>query len=162
MKYTHNSDPELYINHRVETNCGSFALNLCEWYEPDIDTYDCGDYIYEMLLMWANEGATPYDIANDYIEQVYECIADEFDIEYAEYAFGEPVALEGKELIALRGYCDFDEDDPWDIDWDFHFRVYRDGMWQEKNGCQAVHKCDINDWGKYNSDTIYFYHTIGA
>ena len=162
MKYTRNTDPQLYIDHQRETNCGSFALNLCEWYEPEIDVCD-EDYLYDWLYELALEGADPIEVANRYNEAVFERVGYEFDIEDAEYAFGEPVAIEGKELIGLRAYCEFEADEfeeYWDIEWDFHFRVFRDGKWMEKNGSQAVHECDINDWGKYNSDTIYFYHRI--
>jgi len=159
MIYTHNSDPQLYIDHRAKTNCGSFALNLCEWYEPEIEQTDY-DYIYDWLYEMAEEGLLPVDVADRYVEFVFDSVQEEFNIEEAEYAFGEPVALEDRELVALRGYCGFDMDDINDIDWDFHFRVFRNGKWMEKNGCLEVHECDINDWGKYNSKTIYFYHNL--
>lgn len=159
MTYTYNSDPQLYINHRTDTNCGSFALNLCEWYEPSIELEEV-DYVYDWMYEQAEGGATPMDVADAYVELIFDCLTEEFIIEEAEYAFGKPVPINNKELIALRTYCDFNIEDAWDIDWDFHFRVFRNGTWMEKNGCQEVHECDIKDWGKYNSKTIYFYHNI--
>ena len=35
MNYTRNSDPTYYKTHENETNCGSFALRLQEWYSPE-------------------------------------------------------------------------------------------------------------------------------
>ena len=35
MEYTRNSDPEYYNKNRARANCGSYALRLREWYDPE-------------------------------------------------------------------------------------------------------------------------------
>ena len=70
---------------------------------------------------------------------------------------GEKPTTNDVELIAYATSCMYDLDDEW-ADCDFHFKVFRNNHWQQKNGSGPVNSCELNDWGKYNSDVIYFYH----
>ena len=71
--------------------------------------------------------------------------------------------LADEELIAFRTYCIYDEEEGWEPCpvWDFHFRVFRDGRWQEKQGSWPVNDCcDMDDWGRYDSEIFYFAHKV--
>ena len=73
--YKRNSDPELFFEEPGETNCGSFALNVIEWYTPYItdDSVDEDDELYQ-YAEWeranhayelAQEGYTAEDYISD-------------------------------------------------------------------------------------------------
>ena len=150
MKYTRNSDPNFYETHL--TNCGSFALSIEEWYSPDetlSEKFDgLDDYFIDVEDMC---GGDVMDMSEVFATDLAEVILDDFtDLEYLPYIEVEEV--EG--LIAFRAF--FDGSD-W---WDFHFKVFRDGRWQEKNGRDPVHDCELEDWTygplDYVSRTFYF------
>lgn len=166
LYYTKNSDKNFYKKYQSDTNCGSFALNIEEWYDP----HDCFDeegndfatdiyevtedtvYTTEQLLKRAKAG-----IAKDFYEEIY--FIDSFD-EYEE--------KENEELIAFRvGIETFGSN--YYVSTDFHFRVFRDGRWQEKCGCGPVEDYidlepdkpwELYNW-LYDSDIVYFVHKLG-
>lgn len=147
MFYTKNSDPNYYIDHSRETNCASFALNIKEWWDPDFDP----DWFIE-------EGDDEYMIdcvIDFYIDNLLNDFDDLRVVQSSDNVY------EDEELIAFRVYIDLEEDNGTSYveDYDFHFRVYRDGRWQEKCGGLEVQDCP-KDWGKYDSKTIYFVHKI--
>ena len=45
MDYKRNSDPAYYDEYSNYANCGSFALNLQGWYDPEIYFEDIHGYI---------------------------------------------------------------------------------------------------------------------
>ena len=150
--YTRNSDPQYYATHH--TNCGSFALSIKEWDSPDavfINEYgEVEEWIDELYKMGLND----FDISDEFSWRLVDIILDDFhDLMYRSYC--DPSELKpGEELIAFRTVC---EDNGL---WDFHFKVFRDGHWQEKMGDEEIQNCSINDWSNgffsYISTTHYF------
>ena len=158
MQYTHNSDLNYYKNHPEETNCGSFALRLKEWYLPETDfEKEVGD-IEKWILTMAKEGYNEVELSDIYLDAIVTQILKDFEGEI-EICDGRAPYTEEKELIALSTYCFWDYDYSW-ADWDFHFKVFRDGVWQEKHGDMKVEECDLEEWDRYIGDIIYFYHRI--
>lgn len=152
--YKRNSNPALFEEEPSETNCGSFALNVTEWYTPyiteDIDEddemwqfeeYERERWIMELLA----DGWSREDVMETVIDRDFEFILmtcpwlvpiseDEID--------------EQDRVIAYRLSMTVpDEVDDFDADacMDFHFRVLIDGEWWEKNGAGMVHKVDYPD-----------------
>ena len=157
MYYTRNNDPTYYERNRCTSNCGSYALRLKEWYDPEAYLEEFVGDIYDWIYELSEEGYSEYEIACMYADTLIEGILNDFDGEL-ELCDGRPPTTSDVELVAFNTWCYTDE---YDIDRDFHFKVFRDGCWMEKNGVNEVHKCEEDDWGKYNGDPYYMYHRIG-
>lgn len=160
MEYTRNRDLNYYNAHRYRANCGSYALRLNEWYDPEAYLMDQTEtmYVEEWIEHMALNGYDNYDITDVYIDILVEGILREFDGEL-ELCDGRPPTTSDKELIAFNGFCNCDEN--YNIDYDFHFKVFRDGMWSEKPGCEPVKFCELEEWGRYTGEPVYMYHKIG-
>ena len=159
MNYTRNSDLTYYETNRGATNCGSYALRLNEWY--DLDTYfedTTGYFIGEWIVEKDHEGYDDYEISTMYGDILVQGILEEFDGELEE-CDGQPPTTEDTELIAFSTYC-YSSDSSYSSNYDYHFKVFRDGKWMEKCGCDKVRECDEDDWGDYIGDVTYFYHKI--
>ena len=157
MEYTRNRDLSYYTSNCCRANCGSYALRLNEWYDPeecfdklDIDLFD---WIEEMAL----NGYSNYEITNQYVDILTEGMLHEFDNEL-ELCDGRAPSTSDTELIALNGMCVYYETG--DVDVDFHFKVLRDGHWSEKPGRDSVRFCELDDWGRYIGEPVYMYHKI--
>lgn len=155
--YTRNSDLKFYERNRHDTNCGSFALRVNEWYEAD-GSFEELEGI--RLEEWIRRGIfeydlTDYEVSNQLAAIFTKQIFRDFDDIRIVKDFSE--VENNEELIAFRtfswwdGYYDT-------VDWDFHFMVFRNGEWQEKMGYGPVQSSEDTDegWGDYISDTIYF------
>lgn len=152
MVYKRNNDLNYYNEHPCFANCGSYALRLEGWYDPE--DYFCekngsiNDWAEELL-----ESYSEYEVSNFYAEELIEGMLDEFEGElrlisnYSEVKSNE-------ELLLFCTFCNGD----WH--YDFHFKVFRDGKWMEKNGTGDVHETDEDDWGDYISDVWYLAHKI--
>ena len=66
---------------------------------------------------------------------------------------------QNEELISFATFAYYSEEEG-DSNYDFHFKVFRDGKWMEKNGWGPVHECSEWDWGDYISDVYYLIHKI--
>lgn len=158
MYYTRNSDLNYYETHAEESNCGSYALRLNEWYDPEKYLEDKVGDIGEWVAELGREGYENFEASNIYAEELIEGMLKEFK--------GELVICEGKiptdpqvELIAFGTFCYWDKRFK-RVDVDFHFKVFRDGKWMEKCGTLEVQESDEFEWEPYNSDITYFYHKI--
>lgn len=160
MKYTRNSDLNYYRDHPAATNCGSYALRLNEWYDPEtyLESLEDGD-VYEWIDLMAMNGYSDDEITEIYIDILVEGMLQEFDGEL-ELCDGRAPSTPNIELIAFNGFCTWNED--YDIDADFHFKVLRDGHWSEKPGSEPIEFCDKDDWHRYTGNPVYMYHRIGA
>ena len=156
MIYSRNTNLDYYIDEQEYTNCGSYALRLNEWYDPE-DYFErrIGN-ICDWIGDQTDAGYSDEEISNIYGEILFEGISEEFANEI-ELWNGMPPAP-GTELIAFNTFCRWDDD--WGADWDFHFKVLRDGKWMEKCGPLPVEECDEYDWGRYIGTPIYFCHRI--
>ena len=160
MRYARNSDPQYYIDNYRYANCGSYALRVEGWYDADEffenrygDIFDWIDNCY--YNGWSND-----EMSEFYADVLVGGILDEFENELRLLNDEDDELFEGEELIAFRTYAGADE---WeDYDFDFHFKVYRDGCWREKMGWCPCEECTLEDWGKYISSTTYFAHKIVA
>ena len=158
MEYTRNSDPEYYNKYRRCSNCGSFALRLQEWYDPEeYLAQEVGD-IYDWIEELAEEGYSNGEITEFYVNTLADGMLREFEGELT-ICDGSVPHTSDEELIALNGFCLRDDDCY--IDVDFHFKVFRDGMWQEKCGQEPTKFCEEDEWGRYIGEPIYMYHYIG-
>ena len=159
MDYKRNSDPHYYESHCLASNCGSFALNLQGWYDPELyfemGHGDIADWIEEVDY----EGWTDIEKSDFYADVLIDGMLIEFADELRILNSEKDDLYVDEELIAFRTYCIMEEEEGWEPypRWDFHFRVFRDGRWQEKQGDNPVNnECNIEDWGKYISEIYYF------
>jgi len=150
MNYKRNNDLNYYNKYPDYANCGSYALRLEGWYDPEDYFYkikgDIGEWAEEMMKIY-NE----YDVANLYAEILIEGMLQEFSNELRlinNYSEIKP----NEELILFSTFCN-----GYDY-YDFHFKVFRSGKWMEKNGSGEVHECDEDDWGDYISDVWCLAH----
>lgn len=160
MEYTRNSDPNYYSQNTFTSNCGSYALRLCEWYDPEsyLESLEDGD-IYEWIEHMAMNGYSNDEITDIYIDILVEGMLKEFEGEL-EICDGRPPSTSDKELIAFNGFCYCDDD--YNTDADFHFKVFRDGKWSEKPGHEPVEFRDKDEWDSYTGNPVYMYHYIGG
>lgn len=157
-KYTRNSDLTHYKTNQLTTNCGSYALRLNEWYHLNLRFEDI---VQEWTDVWVKEkneeGYSDLEISCLYGEILVDCMLEDFKGEL-EICDGELPKEDNVELIAFNTFCFCEELDYPDVD--FHFKVYRDGVWKEKCGSGAVRECDGYHWGSYIGEPIYLYHKI--
>lgn len=170
--YKRNSNPHLFDENVYSTNCGSFALNVTEWYMPYIYDDECdeamsqyseserSEYVYELL----SEGYSVIEVMERLIEKDFE-----FILKTCPWLI--PIKKEEIDpkdrVIAYRLSIDnnFDSADEFDMDdyTDFHFRVLIDGQWWEKNGAGEVHLVEdmnedewwVDDWLVYGGPIKY-------
>lgn len=153
MNYTRNHNPNFYEENRSVANCGSFAFQVEEWYSPDeCFEDDQGIYVEEWIEQGFASGSDKFDLADNFAEILASYILNDF--EDVRYLFWPSEVQDDEELIAFRTFIDEDGN------WDFHFKVYRNGLWQEKCGSDPVRFCDEWDWNngltEYISYTLYF------
>lgn len=166
--YKRNSNPNLFADKEQDTNCGSFALNVTEWYTPYVfepkeeelwkyDEDERAQWVYDML----QDGYT--------IDEVMDCLIErDFEFVLKTCPWLEPIEEEeiydGGRVIAYRlslqvpdDISEFDMDE----DGDFHFRVLIDGEWWEKNGAGPVKRVEdpdvweVDDWLVYSGPIRY-------
>lgn len=156
MRYERNNDPSYYEEFCDYSNCGSFALNLQGWYDPEEYFYtEIGD-TEEWIFNLYDEGYSEEEISNFYANHLITGMLIEFNGELREAPDWK--LKPNEELIAFRTFCIICDDEY--TRRDFHFKVFRDGTWMEKNGWTPVHTCDEDEWNDYISDTFYLAHKI--
>ena len=142
-------------------NCGGYALRTFSWYTPYTKFEDELDYLEDLY----NKIDDSIEVENIMLKRWTDFMLKEMSDLRIIHSFSELNSNE--ELIAFRGSFIFNryitDNDIWkaDVDFDFHFRVFRDGHWMEKNGYTAIKECENNeDWDYwdycYDSDIIYF------
>ena len=165
--YQRNSNPNIFYEKEQELNCGSFALNVTEWYVPYIEEADVDDY--ESMMYTADErdfriselfrdGYSREEVMLDILDRDFEFILK--TCPWLEPIERDEINIDDR-VIAYRlsMMCeDYPDDFDPDRDMDFHFRVLIDGEWWEKNGAGEVHyvTCKTNDepW-VVSEDLIY-------
>ena len=156
MKY--NTDPNFWNTDRRNCNCGSLAFNLDEWYHPGALTHIDKEDIYDYLCEWGQSCWDDDELANRLAELYLDRIEADFGDEITEPTLDE--LDEEEELIAFRaGAYNWGDD----YDYDFHFKVYRNGEWIEKLGGGGIELTSPNNWDGpmyYNSETFYFIHRV--
>lgn len=158
MEYTRNSDLSYYDESCLYTNCGSYALRLNEWYDPGDYLNDIIGDVYDWVNEMGNSGYSDLDISIEYGDLLIHGMLKEFEGEL-EICDGKIPTSSNVELIAFNTMCEWNEGE--NVDYDFHFKVFRDGKWMEKCGANKVRECDEDEWGIYIGDVTYLYHKIG-
>jgi len=159
-----NTNPNLWNEESKLSryNCGSLAFDVSIWYSPEWileEKFEDIAYVDELAeRMWEKE-FFPEEIADIYANLYLEAILIDFKDEVSVYDSSKSIK-EDEELIAFRvGSGEINEDGYYESDIDFHFKVFRNGKWIEKNGSGDVHNCEVDDWiydsYEYNSRTIY-------
>ncbi len=152
-----NNDPTFWDDDPAECNCGSYALNIVDWYYPYEDRVVRDDWIESML----NNGFTMDEAREEVLaEDVYN-----METQFGDYLvpIDSPDDIPNEvEVIAYRVSLLYDVfDDPY---YDFHFKVRRDGYWSEKRGMSEVRSCalqadeiwDNGGYLQYSSTIQYF------
>lgn len=180
MKYTSNKDPNFWMNNKTNLsgkNCGSYALDVLEWYRP-YDLYEeGGDDIIRAhdgcaTFLEALEASTKYHVDNildDFhdiriIDNYDEAESNERIILYREGIYVEENGIvPDLNDVCTDIYTD-ENSDTSDIyqywDWDFHF-IWRDisGYWHEKNGSKDIKEIEepsLDDvWISPNGEIVY-------
>lgn len=172
-KFDKNTDPHYWDIPHPKHNCGSLAFNIKSWYSPEWKYHEvlgCDDIDDWAQDLW-NEGWESWYIADKIAEIYTEGILEDFGNTVRILNVKGSGALyelqPNEELIAFRVASGWNNGDVFEADVDFHFKVYRDGKWIEKNGGGPVHECEEEseeDWEYdsylYESQTIYFAHKI--
>lgn len=159
MEYTRNSDLTHYDRNQTTTNCGSYALRLNEWYHLNLRFEEkTGEWIDDWAYREGQEGVPDEELTNIFEDVLLECLLEDFEGEL-EVCNGALPTSDGIELIAFNVFCTYDDESNL-VDSDFHFKVFRDGVWKEKCGGGRVHECSINHWGLYTGEAVYLYHKI--
>lgn len=146
--FTKNNDSRYFIDNPEKGNCGSFALNVKEWYITDRD-FDNTSIVCEMADSgvdwdWIFESLTFMNvktILDDFKDEV-RVVLDEHDLK------------KNEELIAYRIGINWDEEFE-EYDTDFHFRVRRNGKWMEKCGSTEIRYCEFTEEEWHGSDIVY-------
>ena len=148
--YTKNSNPNYFIENPLDGNCGSFALNVEEWYISDLDI-DNTITASEML----DEGRDIDDVFDYLTFMNVKQILKDFEGE-VRILFNKRNVHEDEELIAYRIGI-FTDEETEEIETDFHFKVRRNGKWMEKPGSTEVRECDLKEDEEWvnSSNTIY-------
>ena len=138
----------------LNRNCGSFALDIQEWFYPYDDVYDeeldefAGDRRNEIEDLFEN-GCSDYEV-EEIIEKVCPWVEriNKYDIK------------DSDRIVAYRVGIHYDDGV---IDTDFHFRTRINGNWYEKNGSSNIKQIYGNEtWNLgcqlnyYDSKTVYF------
>ena len=157
--FEQNRDPNYFKEHQSDTNCGSFAFNICEWYCPD-ENFDEDDYALALTLI-EGSGMNEEDVIELLLNRNMEQIHKDFkvkDVDGMDYSL-----KKDEELIAFRMCVNrsFWEDD---LVVDYHFRVKRNGKWMEKCGCGSVREIEgydeepwvISESNVYSGPIAYF------
>jgi hypothetical protein len=169
--YRRNSDPALYQEDYEETNCGSFALGVTEWYTPYITDDDCPDELYQYSEI-EREDYIYQLFADGYsIDEVMDIVIER-DFEFILKTCNWLVPIKKEEILptdrviayrlSIKPFEDLEDFDA-DAGMDFHFRVLIDGEWCEKNGAGPVHKVTdpdeeiwiVEDWLEYRGPIKY-------
>ena len=66
MEYTKNSDPNYFEDNPECANCGSFAFNVEEWYDPEQDFILDVGYIDEWMKEMVESGYNCDEVADMY------------------------------------------------------------------------------------------------
>lgn len=138
--YERTKDHSFWQEEQDCCNCGSFALDVTEWFCPyDNDEQYTEDYRKSVITEMYEEGFS--------MEDIFEAIL-ELDVEaiLAACPWIEPIDLTDAtpedRVVAYRLSIDEEElaaaDD---VDDDFHFRVRIGGFWFEKCGCDPIRLC---------------------
>lgn len=172
--YKRNTNPNLYEEQVNRQNCGSFALNIDGWYCPyieedkDIDEDDLlWKYTEYERLMWieemVREGQAREDVMNCVIERDFEFILK--TCPWLEPINEDEIEDTDRVITYRLSMTIPDEREEFDVDndMDFHFRVFKDGEWWEKNGNGPIHRvedpdCDVwevEDWLVYDGPVRY-------
>ena len=169
--YKKNNNPDLFDEEMRETNCGSFALNVTEWYTPYLidDRVEDESYVYTeeeraaMAFELLAEGWSREDVMAEITLRDFEFILKTcpwlVPIEKEEINREDRIIAYRLSLEVPGDVEDFDMDDCGD----FHFRVLLDGEWWEKNGAGEVHKVldpdneiwEVDDWLIYDGPVMY-------
>lgn len=162
MEY--NKGLDFWKKEHEECNCGSYAFNLNEWYSPGVicgvddnenGPMDCLDY-------WYGEGYRRKELADELAKFYLERIEDDFKDSIQIVTEMPELYRTNAEVIAFRAAA-YVEEDYENFDYDFHFKVFRDGKWLEKKGSQPIKFTSIEDWSGsicYNSQTFYIIHSL--
>lgn len=159
MNYTQNHDPNYYEKHQGSSNCGSFAFQIEEWYSPDEYFEDIqGQSIEEWIERGLEVGYDEWELSDLLADLLSDYVL--MDFEDVRYLWSPAEVQDNEELIAFRAFVSDD------CNWDFHFKVLRDGLWQEKCGSDPVRFCSEDDWHNglmdYNSYTVYFARKLAS
>lgn len=163
---TYNKGFDFWNEEHAECNCGSYAFNLDEWYHPGCicGRYnDCDEDVITFLDCWNAEGVSDDELADELASFYLDKIKNDFGNSIVISVIEPDVELfetEEVEVIAFRaGAYEFDGE----IDYDFHFKVYRFGQWFEKRGHEPIRPTNLDDWCAslyYNSQTFYIVHHL--
>lgn len=156
----------------IEYNCGGYALKTFSWFYP----YDAGGRYCDILNMSENKtlyGRTDYIIyllEQEYKKDEIQNILLKNDKKFMLSLFHDSLrelespreTLDDEELIAYRiclnieniNYEEYDEDSIYE---DFHFLVFRDGVWKHKPGSREIEIFNGNLYKPWysSSDLIY-------
>ena len=159
--YTPNKDPNFWRNNNDEikdVNCGSYALNLLDWYWPYNYDEEFGDNIIES---WSGTFGTFYDAlidsTNYHLKQIlndFEDIRiihnfDEANIDERIILYREGISQNGC-FPSMNENCIYGYENCVNWEWDFHF-IWRDieGSWHQKLGGGEIQEIDEPDFNNF-------------
>ena len=167
--YERNSEPNWYEAEEEFTNCGSFALNVIEWFAPyliegvNVDSIEDNywEYEEEERAKWIydliDRGYSRIEVMEALIDRDFDFILRScpwlIPIEKSEISKNDRVIAYRLHMYWPENISNFFVDD----DTDFHFRVQINGEWWEKNGSGPVHKVGELDEEPWEVNTTLVY-----
>ncbi len=149
-----------YLNNPDITNCGSYAFNILNWYNPWPKRQSAAELI-DMQL--APDHRNLQSLKRNIMRICSKKILEDFKSKNIKQISSPKFYKPNKDLIAFRIAV---APGDWDncTETDFHFRVFRDGYWSEKSGSEReIHFCDFTEdtWFTatdlaYDSPIMYF------
>lgn len=157
-------------------NCGGYAFNINEWYSPYESSCERMTEVYDMYEYQMSKENIFYKVLERDIKQIL-CDFPEYTLikkeEVSKYMVKNTEIIAYRNMIVLFGttknketsfitndgyeWPDFNDVLEYDLDMDFHFKVYRNGRWSEKNGGWRIKDCDIpSEKEPWVCDDLYY------
>lgn len=143
---------------RHDYNCAGFALETYNWYAPYTKKMSNIKLIEQLISNGIDDEDLVTAIMLNYNVSI---ILKDFKDRVRVFSHHTSPLKENERLIAFRVYFEWRDDCKTIFDCDFHFMKKEDDIWYEKmGGCPIEEVCkaeypSLDDWGVYNSDTIY-------
>lgn len=139
---------------RVDYNCGGYAFETYSWYSPGDFSEDEDSVSGFLLNIMDSDLYYEVDIPELLFDFCIEGILKTFPT-YKRISEEEARCLPlSTKIIAFRTYFeDFG-------DYDYHFKVRKNGVWSHKRGSSKIKECTLEKWSyidcSYDSPTAYF------
>ena len=148
-------DPLFWAKKRLGCNCGSYALNIDSWFIPyDEDEYPALDREDFIASLYAS-GNDVNSIMDILLEGDVEGILEQcpwIEQTSKEEINDDDIVVAYRLALTIEDWNPDEDADIFQadyIDTDFHFRIRRNGVWEEKCGNTPITRCKEQVWEEF-------------